>query len=330
MIPQLNDQPSLGDGGGWIVIGSNVFPSADRRSRYLYSRLHAFRKPSRRNASRCREPDVKKSPRYHGPGGDLNMPLSPKIANAVASQAYAYGVGIRYWQKIVLWAVRSKPGYPLEPEFSTVDIANPWGVWFYAAGADQPPNPPPSRFLDTTDGRFLQAVARRDPALGRIGIWTSQTVGSSLTRRPRIRWYQITPANWEIPKFNEIVHSTLAVFNGAVSPSWDHSMVMIQFNRSSTTQAVQVRTRARTTNSPPNQFDRAAFVWNSVFPVYHDYSCEPPFVEVPYCRWGDYPGASPDVRRRERVWGTNQVTRDPGAPDDPHWGSRNFAVKAAS
>jgi hypothetical protein len=322
VIPQFNDQPTMGDGGGWIVLGTNVFPSADRDGRYLYSRLHTFRKPSRRNASRCREPNVFKSPRYHS---FFRWPLSPKVANAIRPQNEAFAIGADNHSlpaELRVWAVRSQPGNPQIPQFSFFTLPIPGGGWLPPSPAEQPA---PGRLLDTTDGRFTQAVTRTDPVAGSMALWTAQTIGSSMTRRSRVRWFEIMTRQRSIRQHNVIVLSTLFVFNPAVSPSWDHSMVMIQYNVSSASQSVQVRARARTAATPENSFGREAVVWTSVYPYYHDDRCDDDRQQPPRCRWGDYPGASPDVLRRGRVWGTNQVIRNPGAPGAPHWSSRNFA-----
>jgi hypothetical protein len=97
-------------------------------------------------------------------------------------------------------------------ETSGVDIDVPT----YAPPANAPQKDG-AYLIDTSDARLTQAVAAFDPSTGgRFVVWTQHAIAGGAGSKER--WYEIDPAARTVVQTGEVSHSSLFVFNGAISP----------------------------------------------------------------------------------------------------------------
>jgi hypothetical protein len=324
-----DDYPKLGDNQGWMIVGTNVRASSSPLSGYLHSLIYAFKKPPRGPVA-CAEDWPRWYPSDPLRPIDRRVPFSPIPSNANFGHPHTAGwvVGAQYeGGAAVFWRVREENGVPRISPMGFVTIPD----WSIPASADQPG----PHNLQTMDGRFTNAVARRDPTLSGnpppITIWTQQTVDAQ-RGRTRIRWYQFIPGATP-PGIrqggggHEIVKPNHFVFNGAISPAWNGTDVMIHYNTSSPSENVKILARARTAQTPLGKFGTEIFppLYTSPNPYddVGDGACEDE-----RCDWGHYAAAVPEPLQARWIWGATQAVRVPDGVHQP-WLTRVFAGRVS-
>ena len=291
----------------------------------MFSMMYAFRKPSL-GPVRCSGPWptwTPSNPLY--PPYEEDPPFSPipSIANGGKEHAEAYVVGGEYiGSKIYAWRVHEVNGVPRFTPRLEINVGN------WSAPPADAPQLGGAHLLDTLDGRFTQAIARRDRTLSGnphpITVWTQHTVGG-LRGRARVRWYQLIPAQRSVRQWHDVVKENHFVYNAAISPAWNGTDVMLQYNLSSETRHVQVFARARTGSTPLGGIGGEVHVFTSccAYEDVQDSQCE-----AGACDWGDYSAAVSDPKRARWIWGTNQVVREPDGILEP-WSTRIFAGRVS-
>ena len=194
-------------------------------------------------------------------------------------------------------------------ETSGVDIDVPT----YAPPANAPQKDG-AYLIDTSDARLTQAVAAFDPSTGgRFVVWTQHAIAGGAGSQER--WYEIDPAARSVVQSGQVSHSSLYIFNGAISPdrvvsgrakAFGANMVLGYTTSSPTTYPAirMVSKRGADGVSSPVLVRRS--------PGHdEDFGCP----QVGLCRWGDYSGATPDPkaavdRSAGVVWLTNMWTAD--------------------
>jgi hypothetical protein len=217
----------------------------------------------------------------------------------------------------MLWHVASGPSGPdliADNELTVPSFSVP-------ANAPQPGTP---NVIDTLDGRLTQAVAHADPgAGGREAVWTQHTIDGP-GGRSVVRWYEIVPSSSAVRQRGTLADPSAFLFNAAVSPAADGQSAAIVFNAAGPTVRPAIRASVRRAAAPAGTVGFPLAIASSASSL-KDFSCAPPTPnDPPICRWGDYPGATPDPGTTNVVWGTNQYS------GGSRWLSRNFAIQIAA
>jgi len=179
--------------------------------------------------------------------------------------------------------------------------------------------------IDTLDGRLTQAVSAIDPSRPpgeRTALWTQHTVQGGAGSE--VRWYEIDPGGGALFQSGSVTDPSLHVFNGAVAPdravngasrAYGSDMVL-NFNTSSASTEPDIRVVSKVGSNPQSP---PVVIKTSPDPL-----LEPGCRSV--CRWGDYPGASPDPTPPSgspQVWMANQWV---SSASGFNWRTMNFIV----
>lgn len=330
-----DDQPKLGHDATSIVIGANLFdyPSSGTIT-FKTATIFVIAKPAN-GVTGCTQPSFSQFGTRSNPlrNGDGSFAASPNAVNSTDGTANDYIVAAHYGgfqpfsPAVTVWHITyGKKGAPAL--VTDGDEAVP--------GYLAPPTAPQggsSNYLDTQDTRLTQAVSRADPdASGNIAIWTQHTISESSNPQPIVRWYELIPATRSVRQSGDAnAGSTIANFNGAISPTIDGNEAVLQYNQSSSTTLATVVVQSRLSSTPLGQMDPVvtsiATIGTSSAPE-NDFSCGG--TPQSPCRWGDYSAATPDPSANHTVWGTGALT-GAGTPSAfPGWTTRNFAAKTLS
>jgi hypothetical protein len=303
---RLVDQPHLGDTQDLLAWGGNVFDTSEF-PRFVGADVDWVKKPAA--GPGCPKADTLVTGEQH----KLRMPngrlaFTPVVANQTDDAHIGWAVASRFLPNesttgtsLTLFRI-GRPG--------SDQVVSPTGDAVPVDGYQLPPAAPQKgghgRLIDTLDGRLTQAVSAVDPSHGRVAIWTSHAVGGGAGAR--VQWYEIDPSHLEVFQQGEVSDPDLFVFNSAISPdrkvfgdvrAFGSSMVL-GFDTSSHDTDVRVQMVSKVGHA-----EQSALVPVKSSPGAEiDGSCQP------VCRWGDYPGASPDPAANPnathgRVWLTN-------------------------
>jgi hypothetical protein len=307
------DYPKLGDSFYFIIIGVNSFKPG-----FVGSDLIAISKPP--SGSTCPLEIFKAGTVLNLRDTANAQTFTPVPANQVDNSSTGYVMArngglpsTRFWFYNV--TRNSSTGFPIFGGPRGLTVAS----YTVPPDANQPPNNPPFGYnplLDTLDARPTQAVQGINPDRGTFSFWTQHTVNRTGQVRAVVRWYEINPvpALPVLLRTGEIgTTSTAHFFNAAISSDRTGSAFgdsfVIPYSVSSST----ISPRIVAGSSFSGGALSFLLVRNGVGP-YRDFSC--PSAGDPFCRWGDYSGATPDPlppRTRPRldrgaVWGTNQFS----------------------
>lgn len=181
-------------------------------------------------------------------------------------------------------------------------------------------------------GAGSQAVSAIDPTIGRTAIWTTFT-SQNAANQLQVNWYEIDPTSGASPPRSRLVQSGVIAkpgewyYDPAISPdrvvrgstkAYGSAMVLV-YTHSSATLLPQIEVVSKRHGKP---ISAPAVVASSTDPIL-DLFCIDGTASA--CRYGDYPGASPDPAAATgqtggRVWITSEWgfwANDPTI--DPLW-----------
>ena len=201
---------------------------------------------------------------------------------------------------VSLWTVSPGSGAPSVVGPDTVPVPS------FAIPPDAPQQG--GNLLDTSDTRLTQAITAFDPAHNGTAIWTQHTVATSANTASQVDWYEINPAALTLYQNGSVQKANSFVFNGAIAPDRQRNGskfgfgedMGVTFNVSSTQSYVSI---GMVTKDGPAKQSSIQLIQSSTGD--EGAGCfygNPPSDD---CRWGDYPGASPDPLAQGMVWFTN-------------------------
>lgn len=337
----IHDFPRLGHDANFLLIGTNAFDAAGT---FQTAAVSAIVKPAAGDST-CTAPSAFQFGSATAPlvyPGTTTRLFTPVPANVADNSSTAYIVSVNPVSTSSVGVLHVSPvgiGSCTAPPCLVGDgniTINTWaaapttgaGVWTIA-------QPGTANTLDALDGRLTQAVQLADPmASGAAAVWTQHTTGvsSAPDARTFVTWYELLPGLCGAgtcpagAKRQEGVvgDSSLSVFNAAISPDSRGRNAVINFNTGSGTSLVSIAAQGRLESDPLNTMTGTLTLGSSVV-TDSDFSCAPPF--GPPCRWGDYPGASPDPVATDAVWGTNMLNGSVKPGGAPSWLTRNFMIR---
>ena len=303
------DFPKLGHDASQIIFGANGFQGIDEVSALIF----VVPKPVNGDTS-C--PTSTVATQF----GSAAHPLitsngaladSPIPANTADSGATGYVVAADAPDALMLWHVSSGPRVTADRDIPVPTFLIPSNV----------PQPGTSNIIDTLDARLTQAVAHADPAVsGREAVWTQHTIAGP-GGRSVVRWYEVVAPTASIRQRGTISDPANFIFNGAISPAGDGRRAVVVYNAGGPGLRPAVRVSSRRASAALGTVGSPLAIASSTS-SFHDFSCSPPTPkDPPICRWGDYPGATPDPTAPNVVWGTEQYSA--GA----RWLTHNFAIQ---
>jgi hypothetical protein len=325
------DQPHLGDTSDFLLWGVNAFDVLEF-PRYVGADVDwATKPPSGRSCPRRDVLETGRQRKLRAASGSLAF--TPVVANQIDPARVGWVVAAEHLPTArssasTLSLFRVSPSGHGTPEVQ--NRGSPVNVRRYSL-------PPPARQarggpgnrLDTLDVRLTQAVSANDPSHGRVAVWTQHTAAGG--GGSRVQWYQIDPAHHRLFQQGVVSDPDMFAFNAAISPDrvvrpgvrkFGRAMVL-GYNTSSRTTDAAVRMVSKRGTAPQSD---AVLVQRSPGPAI-DGTCR----QFRVCRWGDFPGASPDPSAnvnepRGRVWLTNMWNVD-NTPHKIDW--RTVIWKAA-
>ncbi len=332
--PDRADRPKLGTSGRYLVFTSDQFHSSTQH----YSTVWTVPKPAAGSTS-CPTSQAYRS------FGSVAAPLAASNGQQVDSPIVAMsadGTGAGYviaaddrsstLHQLMLWHVNDSNG-GLVPD-GLINVSS----YFSSEGSPvHQPAPLQSDFLDPQNARVSWAVVHADPdAHGAAAIWADQTIASA--GRSAVRWYELIPGACNagngtvcsaatVRQQGNLTDPSSWVFNAAISPTDAGNEAVINYNVAGSGLFPQVRARSRTSSTPLGTFGPEVTLATSVAGA-QDSTCTDKTHSPPFCRWGDYAGASPDPSNAHAVWGSNQTE---GAPNGSQisWRTENFALAAS-
>lgn len=328
----FDDFPKLGFSRNHILIGTNVADLGERR--ILFGRLWAIGKPAKGDAS-CTRPPIasfgsESSPLRQADGRPAFtlVPVNPVrpagSAYVIAADCIDDSAGEplcgqldRRGRQITVWHVDGPPASPQLTRDGGIDVRS------YKLPVPAP-QPGAKTTLDTSDTRLTQAVSAPDPTL-RVSeaIWTQHTVDGP-GGRSVVRWYELDPRRLSILRQGTIANRRNWVFNAAISPTSRGDGAVIDYNVAGGKQLPEIRARTRGPKDAKSAMKGEVTLAKSVSPDTCDLDPGEP------CPWGDYAAATPDPRRANVVWGSNELLGSPKHPGPlgSHWRTQNFAIRA--
>jgi hypothetical protein len=330
----FDDFPMLGFSGNHILIGAN---HANLRTNELLSaRIWAIGKPVVGDTS-CATLPVASFGSKAAPlrGVDGQVAETPVAVNPVRPSDSGYVISAD--------CPRNPPAHSHEPSCQSGDPrSNQITVWQVHGPAASPvltrkgavrvplykepkpvPQPGSKKRLDPSDTRLTQAVSAPDPTRGgRLAIWTQHAVAGPHGRSV-IRWYELDPHRLRLLRHGHIASRHNWVFNGAISPNSRGDGAVIDYNVAGPHLLSQIRARSRGPATGKGEMRDAITLGHSVAV---DKACS---ISARLCEWGDYSAATPDPRRPNVGWGSNQrmLSHRQSDPSGVAWGTRNFAVR---
>jgi hypothetical protein len=318
---ELPDYPKLGDTQHFIVIGSNVFNSANA---FLRSDAVAINKPPA--GQTCPAPAALDFTLET----DLRSTAGPQVFTPVpANQTDRDRTGWIVAREFSLPATTFRLFRVNRGAGGAAVIQNPGPavpIGSHTVPADAP-QPGSAKVLDTLDARPTQAVSAIDPAhANQVGIWTQHTVNGA-AGRSEVRWYEIDPLTRTRIQSGRI-RTARFNFNAAISPdravnagtaSGGGAMVL-GYTASSATANPQLRMVSKIGTAAQSG---EVVVRTSPGP-YVGFDCAGTDNS---CRWGDYSGATPDPTPpvgQNRVWLVNQFASGGTSTSVANWDTWNW------
>jgi hypothetical protein len=324
----FDDFPRLGFSAAHVLIGTNVFNVETRR--FKFARVWAIAKPSG-DAATCERPALTAFGSLRRPLREANgrrattpVPVVPveqsRRGFLVAADCIEHERGgaehtCKRRQprggEITVWHVSGPPDDPQLVRDGAIAVPG-FGV------PDPVPQPGTGRRLDASDTRLTQAVSNPRPSGGAPLIWTQHAVAGA-GGRSVVRWYALDPRRLAVVDRGVIRKRRNWVFNAAISPTRSGRAAIVNYNVGGPQLLPQIRARIAGSKAGGELTLGRSAAPNRL--------CDR---DDPFCTWGDYAGASPDPRRANVVWGSNQ-TMAPRRQRDmfgSHWATRNFALRA--
>ncbi len=307
------DFPKLGHDDTQLIFGANGFQDIDEVSALIF----ALPKPANGDTT-CAAPVVTQFGSASHPLLDASGALAdtPVPANTFDSHASGYVVSADAPDALMVWHVQPSSAGPQ----LVVDRDIPVPTYLVPPNTPQPGT---TNVIDTLDGRLTQAVAHANPGNGgRESVWTQHTINGP-GGRSVVRWYEIVPATRSIRQRGTISDPSNFIFNGAVSPANDGRSAAVVYNAGGSGLRPAVRVSVRRPGAPLSTVGFPLAIASSTS-SFNDFSCSPPTPkDPPICRWGDYPGLTPDPdpAHTNLVWATQQYSAG------NRWLTRNFAVQ---
>jgi len=324
------DYPKLGDTRDFMVIGSNVFNSADA---FIGSDAVGISKPAA--GTTCPAASTFK----FGEQFNLRDPNGgPAFTPVPVNQVDASSTGFIVARTGSLPSTR----FSLHRVTRNATTGNPVfqasGLAVVVPSYTVPPNAPQrsgfpnsAKLLDTADARPTQAVSGIDPnRANAVGLWVQHTTATSPAGRSEVRWYEINPVTRTLFQSGKATNASLFAFNGAISPDrrrfgatgqFGESMVL-GFNTSGTTSFPAVRMLSKIASAAQSGHRLVVASPGN----YSGFDCAG---ANNLCRWGDYAGASPDPvppagGTHGRVWSVSQHASGVQSTTAANWRTRNW------
>jgi hypothetical protein len=311
----LEDYPKLGHDDSQIIIGMNKFVGIT----YTGSNVFLLDKPAPGHTA-CPGSAVETGTEAVFRTGTDFTPVPATIADASAT-GYVVATSADNSHLTLYEVGRNSSGANVPLRKTSVAVPA------FAVPASVP-QPSTSDVVDSSDTRLTQAVAVTDPATGQEGIWTQHTIAGPGGGPSVVRWYELTPGAASPRQIGTVAgpNGTFA-FNAAISPTANGSGAAVLYNSGDGTHLIDLRAQDRTSAMTPGQTVGDLALGVSVA-TDEDFSCNNP---TPYCRWGDYNGASPDPTNGALVWGTGELTTSASdSNSDAQWGSQNVAIAVSA
>jgi hypothetical protein len=325
----LPDYPKLGDTRHDLLIGVDVFapfevvPLPDVA--WITKPAGTGTISSCPSAGTFKKGDVAGQTTANGGGvftPDPGVQTDPSATSWIVATPYKIYSGPV--SQIALYKVTEKSdGTPFIPLTGTPVAVSSYSI---------PPNAPQlgSIFpLDTLDGRTMHAVTAADPSRGGTALWTAIAVAGGAGAV--VRWYEIDVANAGLFQSGAVTSSSVYTFNPAISPdravtssgsaAFGSDMVL-GFTASSSAVFPADEMVAKVGGNPQSGFVLVhSSPGNDI-----GFDC----LQLEYCRWGDYSGATPDPAASHsgstgRVWLTQMYATGGGPLDTTsEWGTWNW------
>lgn len=322
------DYPKLGDTKDFLLIGVNNFNSSGS---YAGSQIKWVGKPAAGTtcptASAIKDGSSGILKNANGASAFTPVPANQTDTSstgwAVARPASIPSAGATF---LTMFKVtKSATGTAVIP---TTGVSTPVTAYKVPASAPQPGT---SFKLDTMDTRPTQAVSAVDPAHGSVtALWTQHTVFGGAGAQ--VRWYEINPATHTVIQKGTISSTSLYTFNGAISPDRRVNGTTTKFGGDMVINVNQSSASALASVKAASKVGTAAI--SSLKLIATSTAADTGFdcIQLGYCRWGDYAGASPDpaaptTATTGQVWGTSMLSAPGGSASSAGWTTRNFAVK---
>jgi hypothetical protein len=316
------DFPRLGDTQDFLLIGTNN--SNKSTGGYVGSNLYSITKPP--SSSTCPDKStftVDQQQNLKDASGHQAFDIVP--ANQVDSSGTSWVVaraGSLPANQLSIYKVTKNSDGSLN-----VSTAMRLSVPQYKLPADAPQKGTKT-LLDTLDAGPTQAVSAIDPSDNdAVALWAQHTVfgGSGA----QVRWYEIDPNNTALFQSGTLSDSSgRYLFNAAISPDRMNSgqtqqfgdSMALTYNSSSKSQYPDIRMVSKEGSAPVSSevlIKESSVAYTNT----NGKKCSSSL-----CRWGDYPGASPDpgapnTGAHGQVWLTNMWAKTSG-----EWGTWNWAA----
>jgi hypothetical protein len=329
------DFPMLGFSRRHVIIGATM--GDDKRHVPVTGRIWAMGAPAK-GATGCQRPPLKwwGSRKHPLRKADGRVALTPVPAREVrpSDQGWVFAPdcpgedtskpGEESCQgsdpeanQVSVWRVAGTRAAPRLTRTGAIDVPR----------FDEPrpvPQPGSKDEIDPSDTRLSLAIMNRDPTLGGVdAAWFSHAVAGP-KGRALIHWYEIDPRHRTILRRGTVKSRGGWAVYPAISPTWAGDSAVLDYVSASRRKLPEIRARYSTAGDPAGALlDHDTRLAASAATMAQ---CEKP------CRYGDYAGASPDPRRPNVVWGTNEFIgpRLAGKKfrDWPNWKTRNFAISS--
>ena len=331
----LDDYPKLGVDAGHIVIGANLYDATSQA--FQTAQILVAPKPPAGPITTCGA-----GPSFTifgSPGNALvtsagNLAFTPEpatVSDGSSSAGYLTAAdfddstGDVSGSHLMLWRVGDAGGVPTLTASGDVSVPSFSGP---SQGVAQPGS---TDRLDPLDGRLTQAVMAFDagaPSGGAEAIWTQHTIqsGGSSTL---VRWYEVVPSTMTVRQRGDITSSAGFAFNGSIAPTLGGGAV-IDYNTggAGSGKFADVEAQARGPSDSLNAMTALGSPLASSSVADSDFSCPSQSFGLlgPFCRWGDYAGASTDPNCSDVAWGSSQIDITQVNSPDAQWQAQNFAV----
>jgi hypothetical protein len=300
---QFPDYPKLGWSQKWGLVGVNVFTSSS--GTYVESDVFYFMKPPAGSTCPNSATTGVKTNLLNQDGTQAFTPVPARstepntaLSDGIIVANNPYGAGTQNY--ITQFTVFPTPAAPFIYPGKAITIA----PFAFPPSADQPGLP---ASISTLDGRLTNAYLSRDPRLGKLAVWTQQTVANATGTESEVRWYELDSLGLTVLQNGAATDPTGDAYNGAISPDRANNgttrafgaNMILGFTTSSLTAFTADQMLSKVGAAP-----QSGFVLIQQSPGLDvDFTCCPN-------RWGDYSGASPDPAAPQNgasgmVWLTN-------------------------
>ncbi|HEU4978544.1 MAG TPA: PKD domain-containing protein [Solirubrobacteraceae bacterium] len=318
----FDDFPKLGHSDDLLVFGVNQFSDASSSGTFVTAQVITVPKPA--DPGSC---PATQTPVTYGSAlrplaaGDGSQAFTPVPANTTDSSSRAYVLAA---DDATGGAAGALTLWHADASGLVDDGAIPVGSFAVPAPVPQPGT---SFQIDSSDARLDQVVARFDPSAGAEALWAQHAIAGT-GGRSVVRWYEVVPSSVGTGALQQgtVSDPSLFVFNAAISPDASGRNAALFSNTGSATQLVAWRVQTHRGGDPPSTFGPPLTLATSAARD-EDFSC----TNRTPCRWGDYPGATPDpvAGSGTLVWGTGMLNGPLPGNGDPQWTTQNAAVQTS-